>query len=281
MASKRTWTDEQLRTAVAASRNYRETMQRLGLSGSGDAHWSVRHRIRALSLDTTHFEHSRFKPWTDDQLRLLVPTSTSFVELLTKLGLDPANGMYPKLRRRVALLGLDVSHFLRVRGSRARRRFRWTDETLVAAVRSSRSFAGVMRELGLIPAGGNYDQVQRRISELQLDTSHFTGQGWSKGIAFHSNPPLPLAEVLVAGRPTSSHLLKQRLFREGLKKPACELCGWAERSADGRLPLELDHINGDKNDNRIENLRIVCPNCHAMQPTHRGLNKKHLRKQKE
>lgn len=61
---------------------------------------------------------------------------------------------------------------------------------------------------------------------------------------------------------------------DGLKPACCEECGWAKISNDGRLPLELDRINGDRNDNRIENLRILCPNCHSLQPTHRGRNKK-------
>ena len=68
--------------------------------------------------------------------------------------------------------------------------------------------------------------------------------------------------------------LKQRLFRAGLKTEKCEMCGWAAQAPDGRIPVEIDHMNGDKTDNRIENLRILCPNCHALQPTHRGLNRK-------
>ncbi|KKQ13143.1 MAG: hypothetical protein US27_C0015G0001, partial [Candidatus Moranbacteria bacterium GW2011_GWF1_36_78] len=49
-------------------------------------------------------------------------------------------------------------------------------------------------------------------------------------------------------------------------------CGWHKVSKDGRLPLELDHINGDSKDNRIKNLRVLCPNCHSLKPTHRGRN---------
>ena len=73
---------------------------------------------------------------------------------------------------------------------------------------------------------------------------------------------------------TASHRLKEPLIREGLKRAECELCGWAvARPIDGVVPVELDHINGDKNDNRLENLRVLCPNCHALQPTHRALNR--------
>ena len=72
----------------------------------------------------------------------------------------------------------------------------------------------------------------------------------------------------------SESRVKKASFLHGLKKPECELCGWAQKSIDGRIPIELDHINGDHSDNRLENLRILCPNCHSLQPTHRGRNKK-------
>jgi hypothetical protein len=150
-------------------------------------------------------------------------------------------------------------------------RRRWTDDQLRAAVANARGMRSAIAALGLIPAGGNYVQVERKIRELEIDTSHFRGHGWSRGLSL---PPRPLDSVLVAGRWTQSQRLKKRLIRAGLKTAACEMCGWAQRSADGRLPIELDHINGDKFDNRLENLRILCPNCHSLQPTHRGSNQK-------
>ena len=141
-----------------------------------------------------------------------------------------------------------------------------------------RSRSPWIRALGMVPAGGNYDQVPRRIRELELDTSHLTGMRWNTGGKFVPRPATPLEEVLVAGRWTGSTVLEHRLFRAGLKTPRCELCGWAERAPDGRIPVELDHINGDRFDNRLENLRILCPNCHSLQPTHRGLNQARRRR---
>lgn len=149
----------------------------------------------------------------------------------------------------------------------------WTDEDLQQAVKNSRSTRTVLIALGLVSAGGNYTQVQRRIKELQLDTFHFTGQGWNKG-GGATRLAKKLDELLLEGTQVQSFKLKKRLFAEGLKDPTCELCGWAEMSVDGRVPLELDHINGRHDDNRLENLRILCPNCHSLQPTHRGRNKK-------
>lgn len=149
----------------------------------------------------------------------------------------------------------------------------WTDEQLNAAVKGSHSVRMVIKKLGLIPAGGNYKQVQERIDHLQINIDHFTGKGWNVGRIFNPNPALPLDQILVAGRRHQSHSLKKRLYIAGLKAPICEICGWCKRSIDGRVPVELDHMNGDPSDNRLENLRILCPNCHSLQPTHRGLNK--------
>jgi hypothetical protein len=211
-------------------------------------------------------------PIDDEVLREAVRTSTSFWMVAVKVATNPA-GLYRSVRKRIRELALDTSHITSV----PRRGTTWSNEQLRAAVPHARSIADVIRALGLVPAGGNYDQVQRRIRELGLDTSHMTGQGWNVGGAFRPYKERPLDQVLVAGQWTSSHGLKKRLFRAGLKEPKCELCGWAERAPDGRIPVELDHINGDRFDNRLENLRILCPNCHSLQPTHRGLNKKTVR----
>ena len=154
-------------------------------------------------------------------------------------------------------------------------RFRsWTDDQLIGAVARSRSYRAVLIELHLIPAGGNYDQIKRRIRELDIDVMHFTGKGWRSGRIFGFEPRHTLEELLTQASEVQSFKLKRRLFQEGVKRPMCEICGWEEKSPDGRIPVELDHINGDRRDNRLENLRILCPNCHSLQPTHRGRNKK-------
>ena len=151
----------------------------------------------------------------------------------------------------------------------------WTDIDLTIAVKNSKSVRSVIKKLGLIPAGGNYRQVQDAIESLALNTEHFTGMGWNKGQTYQ----LPkvrrkLEDILADGTDFQSYKLKQRLFESGLKIAECELCSWAGVSCDGRIPVELDHINGNNRDNRLMNLRILCLNCHSLQPTHRGKNKK-------
>lgn len=151
---------------------------------------------------------------------------------------------------------------------------RWSREQLKEAVALSKSYRQVIGALGLRMAGGNYEQVKKYIEEYSLDTKHFTGRAWNKGLKFGSNPRIPLEKILTINSTYQSFKLKNRLFLARLREPKCEECGWAKMSTDGRIPLELDHINGDRHDNRIDNLRILCPNCHSLQPTHRGRNRR-------
>ena len=150
------------------------------------------------------------------------------------------------------------------------RRRSWSIEQLQNAVKYSFSYRQVLAKLGLREAGGNYDQLKKYILELKIDISHFKGRAWNKGLTGTGKPRLTLEEILIEKSYFQSFKLKRRLFAAGLKPENCELCGWAEKTIDGYLPLELDHINGNRHDNRIENLRVLCPNCHSLQATHRG-----------
>ena len=151
----------------------------------------------------------------------------------------------------------------------------WTRSALRKAVRKSTSFRQVLGLIGLRQAGGNYEQVKKYIKESGLKTNHFKGKAWNKGLRGIGKPIIPLEEILVKNSNFQSYKLKQRLFSSGLKRKYCEECKWAQTNKDGYLPLELDHINGDRHDNRLNNLRVLCPNCHSLKPTHRGRNKKY------
>jgi hypothetical protein len=158
--------------------------------------------------------------------------------------------------------------------SQERTRRSYTDQQFIEAVQQSRSIAQVLRKIGIRPAGGNYELAKQRIKELRLDTSHLVGGGWAKGTHNHSVPKVALNDVLIKDSPyRTSSRLKTRLIEEGYLEAECSNCHLT-RWQNQPIPLELHHINGDRFDNRLENLSLLCPNCHALTATYRARNKK-------
>ena len=154
------------------------------------------------------------------------------------------------------------------------RKRKWTDQDFVEAVKTSFSYAQVIEKLHLRVAGSNYDTVKRKIKELHLDVSHMTGQAWNQGERY---TPLrvsqPLSEILVEHSTfINANHLRERLLREGVKAYRCEKCGNTEWMGKP-IALELHHVNGVRNDQRLENLLLLCPNCHAQTKNYRGKNK--------
>ncbi len=150
-------------------------------------------------------------------------------------------------------------------------RYTYSEQELREAVKKSTSIRQVLEKLDIVPAGGNYQTTNRRIKKLNIDISHFTGQAWNRGKV--NDPKRPIEEYLIENSVVQSFKLKGRLLAEGLKQHKCECCGITEWMGKP-TPIELDHINGNHHDNRLENLRILCPNCHAQTDTYRGKNKK-------
>ena len=135
-----------------------------------------------------------------------------------------------------------------------------TAEKLQPIISAIRTWADVCRALGVRPATGAQSHIKKVADQFEIDSSHFVGQSWAKGKQI--GPRLSLNEYLRDGRRTNSSMLRNRLIQEGVKEPRCERCGRAEW-VNGAIPLELDHQNSDHEDNRLENLQILCANCHA------------------
>lgn len=150
---------------------------------------------------------------------------------------------------------------------------KWTDEQLIQAIKNNKSYAGVIKELGFKVSGGMHSLIKRHIIRLDLDTSHFTGQGHLKNKTHGWTPKIPLEDVLVLNSTYSRHNLKRRLLNASILDYKCKECGLSEWR-DKKLSLHLDHINGNTFDNRLENLRMLCPNCHSQTETYAGKNKK-------
>jgi hypothetical protein len=151
---------------------------------------------------------------------------------------------------------------------------RYSESEARQAVASSLCYSEAIRKLGLRPAGGNHRVFRKYVDEIwQIPTDHFNPQR-ARLANLGLRRPLALELVLVADSNHSRANLKRRLYNAGLKLRQCELCGQGEEWRGAKMALILDHINGVPNDNRLENLRIVCPNCAAALDTHCGRKNK-------
>ncbi len=145
----------------------------------------------------------------------------------------------------------------------------WTDACLVEAYHQSTSIRQILLKLGLREAGGNYSTLPAHLRRLGLDLTKLTGKGWRRNRTF--GPRKTLEEICVVGSVYPRWALKKRLLAEGLIINQCGLCGlsrWRERE----LIMHLDHANGIRNDHRLGNLRMLCPNCHSQTETYCGRN---------
>lgn len=149
---------------------------------------------------------------------------------------------------------------------------KYTIEQLREAVATSISIRQTMTKLGIVEAGGNYATIRRMIARHNIDSSHFLGMGHYKGKT-HRNTTRPLNEILVYGNYESTHRLKNRLIRDCIKTHQCEKCLRTEWEGDS-IPLELHHKDGDRLNNRLDNIELLCPNCHAQTHNYRGKNKR-------
>lgn len=132
----------------------------------------------------------------------------------------------------------------------------YTDEDICRKAQEVHSLAGLLRALGLAPRGGNYDNMRRKLQTLNISTDHWTGQAWNK------NQQLKDWKNYVRSSNVKKHLIKLRNH----KCESCQLTNWQGQS----IMLELDHIDGDRLNNNLENLRLLCPNCHSQTPTWRN-----------
>ncbi len=138
------------------------------------------------------------------------------------------------------------------------------------AIANGLCWSDALRALGYRPVGHNIRTLQRWAKRWRIPTEHFDpNMARRRAKAMHA---VPLERILIEGSTYSRGHLKRRLYEEGVKERRCEMCGQDEEWRGRRMSLILDHVNGRAQDHRLENLRIVCPNCAATLDTHCGRN---------
>lgn len=149
----------------------------------------------------------------------------------------------------------------------------YTKQELEKAIEDSKSYAEVLRKIGLCQTGNNHQTIKKYTNLWNLNVEHFSTKS-ERAKLYLNNPPKPLESILTKNSSYNRTNLKKRLYEAGLKKPICELCGQNENWRGKQIALILDHKNGIRDDNRLRNLRIVCPNCNATLETHCGKQSK-------
>lgn len=199
-------------------------------------------------MDATLLPPCRKKNINYGEATIAAQNSTCYRELAEKLGTSETSS-----RRLVKKLNLDVKHFSYGRW------YKYTYEVLAPIVAKCTSVAQVLRRLDLRPWGNNYKNLKLNITRLNIDISHFKGCGWNKDLF----KPLGLR----AGSTT----IRDHVFRQ--REHKCEVCGLFEWCGEP-INLEIHHINGVNCDNRLENLQIICPNCHSQTDNFRNKKRK-------
>jgi hypothetical protein len=199
---------------------------------------------------------------TDEQIKDAVKSSANIDQALSKLGYSKKDIYAYKILDRISQLEISTAHFRRASKKR------WTDEQLIEAVKSSHSMAQVLLKLGYTRnSGGIYTFIKGHIKKLGIDCGHWTGQGHLKGKTHNWSPAIPFEIIMVENSTYNCHKLKTRLFKASILENKCSECGLLPEWNGKPISLQMDHINGDHHDNRLENLRILCPNCHSQTDT--------------
>lgn len=275
MARRRSWTDDDLIAALDGATSWSDVKRRLGLRGGGRVD-RLRRRCEELGLDTSSLPGPAqpWRSWNDEDLRRAVAQASNLAQVFGLLGLSVGGQSWQRMQQHILRLGLDTSHWDRhaVRpGGSKRSPVVIDDDRLRTVLPEVRSRAELARRLGLDPTSGTvYRRLRQRIDELGLPIEHLCGQAWAKGQPRPSRKR-PLDEILVAGSAHRGSGLRDRLIDEGVLVARCSRCG-IDRWQGRKAPLQLDHIDGDPTNNQRENLRLLCPNCHAQTPTYCGRN---------
>ncbi|MFG2096632.1 HNH endonuclease signature motif containing protein [Streptomyces sp. NPDC048612] len=265
MARRTAYTRDLLTRTAAASTSLVDMMRRLDAPlGSGPRRY-LRGRLEHYGIDTGHFvdeplPRRRHRSYTAALLTEAASQSHSIREMLEYMEVPPYDSAYTHLRRKLDQFGIDTSHFTRPRYASSLP----SRGELKRAVASSQSLAGVLARLALTDNGTSRRAVKRGIEAYGLSTEHFTGQGHRRGLP---SPNRRSADHILRQRAPGSRRERTTFLRRALDEKnvprRCTECGLGDTWQGKRLVLEIDHVSGDRLDNRLKNLRYLCPSCHS------------------
>ncbi len=203
---------------------------------------------------------------SDNDFIQVVKTSVNIHQALTKLGLHAKGAAYKTFKQRCINLHINLSHFKPDKDIRKA----LSETNIKTSCKNNISRHSTLISLQLNPTtNANITWINKFIEQHNIDTSHWLGQGHLLNKTHNWGKSIPDEKVFIANSKFLNNTnIKKRLLKEKILEYKCyeQNCG-IDSWHGQKLSLQLEHINGDHTDNRIENLTLLCPNCHSLTPT--------------